>query len=141
MKVLFYMSMMKQCPICKRKVPINKKCECQLDQKKQNKNKHNKKYYEENKEYIGMIKNAKWLRLRKLIIERDGGYCQRCYVKHKTFKVDDLQVHHIKPRIDFPGLVYDDKNLITICRQCNIELGTSHELDFDIEIKDIDYKI
>ena len=133
--------MLRQCKICKRKVPLKEKCECELKEKKNYKNNYSKDYYKENKDYVDKIKNAKWNRLRKLIIERDGGYCQRCYVKFKTFETENLQVHHIKPRIEFPELVYDDKNLITICKQCNMELGTRHDLDFEIEIKDIDYHI
>lgn len=133
--------MLRQCKICKRKVPLNEKCECEIKDKKQKRNEYSKDYYKDNKDEINKIKNAKWSRLRKLVIERDGGYCQRCYVKYQTFTTENLQVHHIKPRIEFPELVYDDKNLITLCRQCNIELGTRHTLDFDIEIKDIDYHI
>lgn len=135
------MSMMKRCPKCRKKIHIGETCECQKDNRRKTKNNSSKKYYDENKEYVNKIKNAKWRRLRKLIIERDGGYCQRCYILYKTFTVDRLEVHHIKPRIDFPELVYDDKNLITICKQCNIDLGTAHELDFKIEIKDIDHNI
>lgn len=135
------MSMMYRCSKCRKKIAFGETCECMKDSRRETKNKSSKKYYDENKEYLNKINVKKWHDLRRLIIQRDGGYCQRCYVKFQTFTVDRLEVHHIKPRIDFPELVYDDKNLITICKQCNIDLGTSHTLDFEITIKDIDHNI
>lgn len=133
--------MFKQCPKCKSKIKLNEICECQIIDKKAKRNEYQREYYEKNKEYIKMIKNAKWNKLRKLIIQRDGGFCRRCYHKYNFFETENLQVHHIKPRIDFPELVYDDKNLVTVCKQCNMELGTSHELDFNYEIPSLDTKL
>lgn len=135
------MSMMKRCTKCNKKIQIGETCECVKARKRENKNKSSRKYYAENKDHIKMINVKKWHDIRKLVIQRDGGYCQRCFVKYKTFTVDKLEVHHIKPRIDFPELVYDTSNLITICKQCNMDLGTQHELDFEITIEDIDYNI
>lgn len=133
--------MYKQCPRCKKKVKMSETCDCLIKDKRHKRNEYQKKYYKENKEDIKLIKNAKWSKLRKLIIKRDGGYCQRCFIKYKMFETDNLQVHHIKPRVDHPELVYDDKNLITVCRQCNLELGTTGVLDFGYDIPDLDYKI
>jgi len=49
---------------------------------------------------------------------------------------DDLQAHHIKSWRDFPGLAYDELNLITVCRHCNLDLGNTNVLDFSWEIPD-----
>lgn len=133
--------MYKLCPICKKKIKIGEICECQLDKKKDTHNKWQKKYYEDNKDELKLINNSKWKKLRKLTIERDGGYCQRCFKKFNIFNSDNLQVHHIKPRSEYPELVYDSKNLVTVCRRCNLELGTSEVLDFEFEARDNDFKL
>ena len=133
--------MFRQCKICKKKVPFNEKCECEI---KENKNNHNEwfnNYYETNKEELKKINNAKWKKTRKMIINRDGGYCQRCFIKFNVFITDNLQVHHIKPRSSFPELVYTPSNLVTICKRCNLELGTQTELDFEFKPRSNDYHI
>lgn len=89
------------------------------------------------------LKTAKWQRKRAEIIRRDNGYCQRCFIKHKIINEENIQVHHIKSRRDFPELMYENSNLITICGHCNNELGTSNKLDFDwnYEEKEIEYSL
>ncbi len=52
--------------------------------------------------------------LRKKVLERDGFFCQKCYLEDKTGKL--LQIHHILP-------VYkkgsgEISNLITLCKDC-----------------------
>lgn len=68
--------------------------------------------------------------MRKMVIQEDGGVCQRCFIKFEIINSTELQVHHIKPRIEFPELMYERSNLITICKTCNLQLGLK-ELDFD----------
>lgn len=133
--------MYKLCPTCKKKIKISEVCQCTIDKKKENHNNWQKDYYEENKEQLKLINNSRWKKLRKLIIKRDGGYCQRCFKKFNLINSENLQVHHIKPRSEYPELVYDDKNLVTICRRCNLELGTSGVLDFEFEARDSDFKL
>lgn len=127
--------MYKQCSNCKKRIKVGTTCECVIEKKRKNKNDYQKKYYKENKEQLKLIKTAKWSKLRMQIIKRDNGFCRRCYAKRNEFVTENLQVHHIKPRVDFPELVYDDTNLVTVCKQCNLELGTSHSLDFEYNIK------
>lgn len=135
------MKMLKQCPRCGKRIAINETCECVLEGNKQRRNKYQRNYYQDNKKEIEKIKNKRWKKLRKLVIERDGGLCQRCYNKFHIFETNNLQVHHIKPRVDFPELIYDEDNLVTVCKQCNLQLGTSHKLDFEFKPEKINVKV
>ncbi|RDZ11504.1 HNH endonuclease [Priestia megaterium] len=72
----------------------------------------------------------KFQKLRKQILKRDGAHCVRCRIKYDWMVFDNLQAHHIKSWRDYPELAYDELNLITVCRNCNLELGTSNKLDF-----------
>lgn len=73
---------------------------------------------------------------RPSIINRDGGICQRCLIKFGIVNSEQLEVHHIKSRKDYPELAWEDSNLITLCKQCNLELGTTNKLDFNWEYKE-----
>ncbi|PEF42447.1 HNH endonuclease [Bacillus wiedmannii] len=75
----------------------------------------------------------KFQRLRKRVIDRDSGHCQRCRIKFGLMNFDDLQCHHIKSWRDHPELAYDEFNLVTVCRQCNLDLGNNNKLDFPLE--------
>lgn len=66
--------------------------------------------------------------------------CQRCYIKYGIINGDELQVHHIKPRITHPELMYDEDNVITLCKSCNVQLGLNG-IDFDWEVPETEYKI
>ncbi|WP_338705247.1 HNH endonuclease [Priestia aryabhattai] len=54
---------------------------------------------------------------------------------------DNLQAHHIKSCRDYPELAYDESNLLTVCRDCNLELGTSNKLDFTYEVPKLELPI
>jgi HNH endonuclease len=49
---------------------------------------------------------------------RDGERCQQCG------STDKLEVHHIKPLAE-GGEKYELSNLITLCRDCHVEVGRS----------------
>lgn len=121
------MSKKKICSYCGKVIDWNETCEC----KKNSINKSKREYYKENKDVIKPITSARWRKLRPLIIKRDGGCCQRCLIKYGTINSKDLQVHHIKPRAYYPELIFDETNLITLCKTCNLQLGTNEELDFE----------
>jgi len=104
-------------------------CECQKDRR----NEYSKQYYENNKDLKKMLNSKRWRNLRRLVIQRDGGLCNRCYVQLGIFVSDELQVHHITPRSERPDLMFEEDNLITVCKTCNLQLGTSGELDWKIE--------
>ena len=101
------------------------------EEQKEKRREYEKKYRDENKEVVKPISTAKWQRKREYILHRDAYYCQRCFHKFDIITMENLQVHHIKPRIKYPHLIYVDSNLITLCRTCNLHIGTAEELDFD----------
>lgn len=129
----------KVCSHCGNKYPDTEKCQCQVD----NSNDYSKQYYETNKERKKQLNSKLWKELRILTIKRDGGFCNRCWVTLGLIETENLQVHHIKPRSEYPELMYDPDNLITVCKTCNLALGTKGELDWEIQEfnKDLgDYK-
>lgn len=86
------------------------------------------------------LTTTKWSKFRKRIIERDSCHCQRCLVKYSLIETSNLQVHHIKPRIKYPNLMYKETNCVTLCKQCNLELGTQEEFDFEFVAEEIKYE-
>lgn len=119
------MSRLKFCS-CGDLVDINEICKCKSYRRKETQ----KAWQEKNAESLKAIQSPKWRRLRLSIINRDGGYCQRCLLKYGIITSSHLTVHHIKPRIKYPELIFEESNLITLCRTCNSQLGTDEELDF-----------
>lgn len=123
----------KFCNSCGMKIKLGEPCPtCS----KQNRNEYMRKYQRTNKEVQKAIQNKRWKDLRKLIIQRDKGICQRCLALKGIFTTVQLQVHHIRPRNKYPRLIYEKSNLITLCKTCNLELGTKEELDFTPQIQD-----
>lgn len=123
---------------CGRIIGFSETCKCQA---KGHRNKYQRDYYHKNKEILGPLNTVRWKKLRSLIIKRDKGYCQRCFIKYGNINGENLQVHHIKPRIDYPELIWEETNLITLCKTCNLNLGISGKLDFEprIELEDYDF--
>ena len=81
--------------------------------------------------YERILGTTRWQKKRAFIRERDGHFCQRCWSLFGIINTEGLEVHHIKNRRDFPELTFEDSNLITLCKRCNLELGTATELDFE----------
>lgn len=54
-----------------------------------------------------------YIEFRKSILERDNYTCQKCGSKSR------LQVHHIKSRKEYPELIMDKNNCITLCIVCH----------------------
>ena len=127
---------------CGRMISFTETCSCK---KNKNSKQLQKQYYEKNKEVMKPLSSARWRKLRSLIIKRDKGLCQRCFIKYGIINSEDLQVHHIKPRTKYPELMFEESNLITLCRTCNLQLGTNEKLDFEPDIEldnyDFDYKL
>ncbi len=96
--------------------------------KKQRENDRQAQYRQKEKDNI--LNTTRWRRLREYIIRRDGGYCQRCWIKYGIITDTCLEVNHIKSRLHYPELAWDENNLITVCHTCNAQLGTSDKLDF-----------
>lgn len=125
--------MLKVCGHCGRKHDINKDCECKQQRDgeyRKHKAEYQRKYEEENPEVVKPLKTARWRRFRNRIISRDGGHCQRCFIKYGIVNSNNLHVHHIQARIKRPDLIFEPTNTITLCASCNYELGTG-DLDFE----------
>jgi len=60
---------------------------------------------------------ARWAKLRAVVLRRDGHLCQECLRQGKT-QVGN-QVDHILPADQRPDLFYREDNLQTLCRKCH----------------------
>jgi len=66
---------------------------------------------------------ARWKRLRKMILNRDGGLCQECKRNGKI--TVGVHVDHIVP-IRKGGSLDDMENLVLLCRSCHAK-KTMHD--------------
>lgn len=98
-----------------------------------------KVYYQEKKNSEGykLLHSTRWEKFRKHVIAADRGHCQRCIIKFNRYTYENLEVHHIKPRDIYPELTFDENNVITLCKSCNLELGLNG-IDFPWNPKDRD---
>ena len=80
-----------------------------------------------------IIHTQRWRNKRLEIIKRDNFLCQRCLLKYNILNSEQLTVHHIKSRKNYPELAFDNDNLICLCDTCNKQLGTKDKLDFEIQ--------
>jgi 5-methylcytosine-specific restriction protein A len=64
-------------------------------------------------------KTAKWKRLRRNVLRRDGGQCQ---VHGPRCADEAAEVHHVLP-IARGGDEYDEDNCVSICRPCHAMLS------------------
>lgn len=99
---------------------------------------------ERTKESDKLINCKKWRDKRKQILQRDKYMCQRCFNKYGIINNDDLQVHHIRSRVDFPHLAYEDYNLIVVCKYCNLNLEAvkgEEKIDFDWTPPETEYNL
>lgn len=72
--------------------------------------------------YKGYLASDIWSRIRKAVLERDGGQCRICI---RTFKKGARAVHHLSySRETLEGKKLD--NLIAVCHYCH------HRMEFDI---------
>ncbi|MGQ7776813.1 HNH endonuclease [Bacillus sp. WC2507] len=116
----------KICGGCGKRVDYNATCSCMKRKRT------NKKLNETDK----LLKSTRWKKKRIVIIHRDGVVCQRCLIKYNIINSEKLEVHHIKPRSKYPELMFEDTNLITLCKTCNLQIGTREELDFKCNVPD-----
>lgn len=100
-----------------------------------------KQWKENNRESERIISSRKWGKFRLQIIERDNYHCQRCLHKYGRIETTRLEVHHIRPRSKYPELIFERTNVITLCKTCNISLGTRETLDFKWECPDTEREI
>lgn len=133
------MVMKKKCKYCNLYYDINLPHECRAKEikSKQNYIKKQEQYLEANKDTDAykLLHSTKWVKFRREIIDLDGGFCQRCLIKFNTYTYDNLEVHHIKPRNEYPELIFDQDNVVTLCKECNVALGLNG-IDFDWKPED-----
>lgn len=118
--------MKKICSHCGKLIDFNADCKCKPKPIRKVKTIEDDKF----------LRSTTWYNKRRKVIQRDKGYCQRCYYKFGIIETDRLQVHHIKSRLNFPELKLEESNLITVCQTCNLQLGTKDKLDFNWELKE-----
>lgn len=86
------------------------------------------------------ITSRKWRNFRKQVIIADGGYCQRCFIVDGIYNYSRLEVHHIKPRSLYPELAFDEDNVVTLCKACNLNMGLDGiDFEWSPENRKIDY--
>lgn len=123
------------CNYCNKRAPRYQSCECT---KKRNLSKEKNKQYAEEKKFFN---SKEWKDLRKAVLKRDCEVCQRCMIKYNIITKTTLEAHHIKSRHNYPELRWDESNLVTLCKSCNTQLGTSDKLDFDFVSADEEYHL
>lgn len=62
-------------------------------------------------------KSARWLRLRRAALGRDGWRCAECRRFGK--RTQAATVHHIFPRGEYPEYQWDGWNLVSLCDACH----------------------
>jgi HNH endonuclease len=117
---------------CGRKIAYNEEC-CVK------KNNFSKQSFKNVEESAKLMNTQRWSKLRKRILERDDFHCKRCFIKYKKLTKTQLEVHHIKPRHKYLDLVFEETNLVTLCKTCNLQIGTNEELDFEFTPTEVEY--
>ena len=62
---------------------------------------------------------AKYKEWRLAVFTRDNFTCQKCEAKSKKGKRIYLEAHHIKSQSEYPELIYDIDNGMTLCHECH----------------------
>ena len=111
---------------CGKIIPEGTRCEC----KRKSKRDYMRQYQRD--EGYNPLKTTQWTKLRRQILKRDKFLCQRCLHKFNNLNGSELQAHHILSRKNYPELVFEESNILTLCGTCNRQLGTSDKLDFEL---------
>ena len=61
----------------------------------------------------GIRRSPEFYQWRKAVLERDNHTCRDCESK------EDINAHHIKPLIEYPELVFDINNGLSLCESCH----------------------
>lgn len=62
---------------------------------------------------------AEWAKWREAVFSRDNYTCQACAARGGEGKRIYLEPHHLKRLSEYPGLVYDIDNGLTLCGPCH----------------------
>lgn len=72
-------------------------------------------------EYIAsdaFLRTKRWRKFARSVMRRDGYECRKC-ARFGRHTGDNLIVHHVKPRDEYPELVFSPENCVTLCRRCH----------------------
>lgn len=107
------MALKTRCIKCKKSIPMG---ESYCDEHKPNRRDYSKfkKKMNIEEDDTGELSGRKWRSVRKRVLIRDLNCCRYClvnnYMEHRN-----LEVHHLRKRVDREDLIYDLDNLITLC--------------------------
>lgn len=91
--------------------------------------------YERDPRARAFYRSVAWLKMRRLILERDHGLCQEC-VRHGRY-TPATAVHHIQELRERWDLRLEPSNLEAICDECHNRMragaSTAEGLMFDAE--------
>ena len=69
------------------------------------------------KRFAWIYQSKRWKALRAKLLNERGAQCERCY----SIGADgEIQVHHRIP-VSLGGDIWDESNLIVLCRSCHLE--------------------
>lgn len=126
------------CSYCNRRYDTSQSHKCEEQRLHENRVKAD--YQRKMKEVDAPLRTKRWRALRKRIILADNAVCQRCLIKFGIFNYENLEVHHIKPRINYPNLIFDETNLVTLCHSCNAQLALNKlDFEFDVSKRTVDH--
>ena len=74
-----------------------------------------------------MMAKREYKNWREQVLKRDKYTCQKC-----ENKVEILHVHHIKDVINYPNLIFDVNNGLTLCSKCHAKIHSKNN-KFDIQ--------
>ena len=89
---------------------------------------------------INKLNAPEYKEWRKNVFKRDNFVCQMpgCSDPEIGFKkTGQLQAHHIKKRAEYPSLIHDIDNGITLCRGCHIHKVNGKEQHYEQQFIDI----
>lgn len=81
------------------------------------------------------FEGAKGMAFKNIFLAQYGECCERCGA------TEELQVHHVKPFVDYPELAYDYENLDVLCGTCNRKIGKSGLVDYERKPKTTGFNI
>lgn len=66
---------------------------------------------------MDFYRTQKWKNKRERILRRDGYLCREC--KRYGKLVPATEVHHVKHADEYPELIWEDSNLVSLCKACH----------------------
>ena len=109
------MALKTRCTKCKKRIEHGETyCE-EHKPKKRDFKLFQKKLNIENEEK-GILNSRKWREVREKVLIRDAGCCRLCLLNNFG-EYRQLEVHHLRKRVDREDLMYDLDNLVTLCNK------------------------